>query len=105
MRNLVLFLVVLAIAPINALAQAATFSTIWGWYASPQFGPGPSYAGWYGLSLIFGLAVGCALSGYNVTSEDSKGLKGALMKLVGLLISYPLVLGFAWLVGSILGWL
>lgn len=92
--------VALAIAPIAGLIEAFTYSTLWRWFVARQYGHGPSYPVWYGLAMILGLIV------HNTRRQGAeKGAKAIITTTIAVWIVYMLILGLAYLTGSIFGWL
>lgn len=91
-------------APLSALITAATMSKLWGWYVAPTYGAGPSYAGWFGLSAILGIAVSPSLMNVQNKETSDDPLRDVIGRTLGTWLGCALVLGACWLTGLVLGW-
>jgi len=48
----ILLVVLFVISPITALVSAKIADTLWNLLLAPQYGDGPTYQSWYGISLL-----------------------------------------------------
>jgi hypothetical protein len=105
MKTAITLIVAVLISPIHALVMAGTMSKLWHWFVAPQYGDGPAYSSWYGMSIIAALMITAALS--NVTREKAEGNASvdALIRCVALWLLCGLTLGTSWLVGMMCGWI
>lgn len=88
-------------APVCALIVAATASTLWGWFLSPQYGVGPNYAAWYGIALLVSLMT-ARVKRDKVDSESVVVV--ALAEIVLVVIVCLLTLAMAAMVKAMNGW-
>lgn len=51
-QRLAIFLWLLIAIPASALVYTQALSMLWRWYLRPQYGFGPSFEAWYGVSMI-----------------------------------------------------
>src|SRR5690349_9097947 len=56
-QALILLVLLLVISPITALVSAKIASSLWNQLLSPQYGSGPTYRSWYGISLLSSYAL------------------------------------------------
>ena len=98
-----LVLAIMLVMPINAVLYANTAVVIWDWFLTPQYGSGPSLAGWYGISIIVGLLTIHLNSRKDETEVDSVTAV-AIISVVKAVIVCLLTLGSAALVRTIAGW-
>lgn len=98
---LALVLVVL-LAPVNALITAKVASSLWDQLIAPQYGAGPAYPTWYGASLIWSYFM------YGVKHDDKpEGLNTVAWAIQRTLVSIMFgltMVGIAHLVRFSLGW-
>jgi hypothetical protein len=60
-----IFLIVMVFAtPLCALLSAAIYAEIWDLLIAQQYGAGPSYRAWYGISVLVGLVTSSAVVFY-----------------------------------------
>jgi hypothetical protein len=98
------FLVQMALSIAYTFAQAATLSTVWRWFIAPQYGNGPTYSAWYGISLLVSVMFLYSFSSI-AKSDEIKGKWGEVMRVAILLLALPILLGLSWCVGQLFGWL
>lgn len=106
MKHLTAILIALVISPITALMSAATMSKLWEWYVVRDYGAGPSYASWFGLSVILGIAIGPSLMNVAEKPVDEKvsPIARVIVRTLSVWIAFPIVLFMAWVVGFALHW-
>jgi hypothetical protein len=98
------FLFTIALGLVYTLAQAATLSKLWSWFVSAQYGAGPTYAVWYGASLIVGVVLIWPTMHLS-KDRDTKTLTDQCAQTLGALIVLAATLGVSWCVGHLFGWL
>jgi hypothetical protein len=98
---LVLFAVSMLVC---AFIEAATFHKLWAWFVAHEYGTGPTYGAWYGLSMIFTLAVGIATRNLTVASTKEAPIIQVTVNAVTVLLSCGIVLLVAYGVGSAFHW-
>ena len=105
MQVIGLLLAVIIFTPINALIQAATFSKLWEWFVAGQYGHGPTYSTWYGISLILGTIVSTTIVNARVTTKDGDGTASSIIAIyMGTWIGFAVVLAISWVAGALIGW-
>lgn len=100
-----LVLSVFVLAPVGAIVEASTFQALWSWFAASQYGSGPSLGAWFGVAVIFGVALNIAL--VNVPREKNdptKILLELVTRNVEIWIGCACVLASSWITGHLLGW-
>lgn len=99
----------LSLSMIIVFVQAWAFSTLWSWFVAPQYGSGPTYPAWFGLSLIAGTVIGTVLVRSDISrrekDDDDDDLSRGILVGVGIILAYFFVVGWSWVVGQIAGWL
>lgn len=103
MKHFIVVLIAIVLGPVHALVLAGTLSKLWGWFCAAQYGSGPSYSSWFGLSLVAGVVLLGALS--SLKRETDHGVATPLLRLAALWIIYGLVLATSWLTGLMTGWI
>lgn len=91
-----------------ALVQSAVLGRLWEWFLAHEYGPGPSPGAWFGLATILNLMIGMAVP-MRERIRDRSEPSGQLLRrmMTHSLASWAscgVVLGFAWCVGSAMGW-
>lgn len=104
MKHVIGFLCTVGLGLVFAFAEAAALSKVWSWYVAPQYGAGPHYSTWYGITLVFGLLVMPSLM-HTAKEEDGDKLSVIAGRTLGMLIVLPLTLGVAWCTGQLFGWM
>lgn len=88
----------------SALLHSWALSKLWLWFASAQYGPGPTMATWFGFAAIARLT----LDRVNEKTDDNKDADGLVSKMVRATVQHwigiLLAPGAAWLCGSAIGW-
>jgi hypothetical protein len=92
------FAAAIILAPFTALLDAFIYSTTWGWLIARQYGPGPTYASWYGLSCLISFAI--------VSSAPrAKSVSDCIIRVLARWVAFVVILGTIWVTGSILHWI
>ena len=88
--------------PVSALLSAKLYSILWGILLEPQFGTGPTYQSWYGISLFIALAL------RHLKRDDDKKDKSVVLVAVESVISgyasILLTIVIALFVRTVVGW-
>lgn len=96
------FVVIVFIHPLTALLTAAAYGYLWTLTLAAQYGAGPSYQSWYGISTIVSLLVmGTRKSG---TEKDESPIATAIFTQVLFLIVIGFSILLALLTRAMLGW-
>lgn len=107
-------LTILALAFVRPLLFAWSASTMWSWFVARDLGPGPSYAAWFGLSMILGVILALNRS---IKKDDEHGdERDRRAKLTSkmdhwLALSFgrtavaPVVVFVSWAFGTAVGWM
>lgn len=95
-----------ALAPAVAFVTSWTMSKLWTWFEAKAYGGGPSIGQWYGISLIFGLLLAPAIMevARDKVEQDSV-IETVIGRSLGVIVGCLIVLGVAWCVGSVTGWM
>jgi len=99
----VVLLLVVFLAPIGALFSAWIYSEIWDLLLAHQYGKGPSYEAWFGISLLMFLSTR-HLARDNDDDKKDDFVRRAIVDVVGSYITQLLVLGLAYFVHMAVGW-
>lgn len=92
-------------APASAIVKAFTASTLWSWFAARDFGVDPSLGAWFGVALIFTMAMNIALRSLKADkTPPDKIIQTGLFKLASTAFGCAIVLGYARAIGALLGW-
>lgn len=98
------FIVLVFLAPLSALLSAAGYQYLWSLTLGAQYGAGPSYPSWYGISLIAHLLMWSLAR--TPLSDDEK--KSPVAATVARVISFYPTMGLsilcALLTRAMLGW-
>lgn len=97
------FAVVIALSMAGSLIQAASLSKMWAWFLQSQYGAGPTYAAWFGISYIAFLLTFGLRSARSKDSEPSWSdlARSAIENIATVVICLP----FAYATGKLFGWL
>jgi hypothetical protein len=80
-------------------------STLWEWYVFRDYGAGPSYAAWFGLSAIVGVMISPWLIGLaNEPTKEVNPIAKVVFRSIGIWFGLSITLGLAWVVGFVLHW-
>lgn len=95
------FFIAIALLPVGALFGAWVYSELWHYLLAPQYGQGPSYESWFGISCIWGLLTQAMI-------PDKKNEKETVSDFFAdVIVSYVkrlFALGLALFVRAVLGW-
>jgi len=92
------------LACIASLLQAWCMSKVYGWFVAPDLGPGPSLAGWYGVSTLTTLLLVSPMAKLKRKKETGKASDIFVLIFAVTLGSLIITLG-AYLGGRVLGWI
>lgn len=94
---------VVAALPVLALISAWIYAGILDACLAKQYGAGPSYQSWYGISVLVVLATQHLVPTRTSTEEDKKPLMIAA-KLIGAYVGMAICLAMVMFVCAALGW-
>lgn len=93
-------------ALVTALIESWALHTLWRWFLSAQYGTGPSFGAWFGITAITGLVVGTTITNASLAKNDEEwDAKKAVAKTIGTWLGILALLGISWAIGSAIGWI
>lgn len=104
MRALGILTWVLVTSVLSVIVQAVAFRQLWTWFVAYEYGVGPSLGAWFGIATILRLML--KLSELDPTPRNvepwnaERSTKQVIFQWIGIVM----VLGSAWSIGSVLGW-
>jgi len=90
------------LTPVSALITAKFFTVMWSLLLAPQYGPGPTYESWYGISFL--VTLGTLHLQWDQKKTDVGPIVGVLGKIISTWIAWGISLAVAAFVRYVLGW-
>lgn len=105
-KSILTLTILVGVTPLSALLSAKIYAMIWRLLLSPQFGDGPSYESWYGITILLSVLTHHLLPKppAEPTAEAKPLLRAALDSTVAFYVHAGLGLLFAAFVRLALGW-
>lgn len=105
-RRLALFLWFLIAIPASTLVYTQALTMLWRWYLRPQYGTGPSFAAWYGVSMIVTVLTWHLARQRPRAVEDAEyGLGEAITASVTNWTTIGVAIAIAYATGAVFGWI
>lgn len=89
------------LAMLTNCVLAWTLTKLWAWFCAVSLGAGPTIGAWWGIALIIGLIINA--NTFHLARDERKD-QDTWAKPVALVLGCLVLLGFAWVFGTILGW-
>lgn len=84
------FLFIVLLSPVSALLFSAVLSLVWKWFILTQYGPGPSYQTWYGISLLWQL-LSWTIAKEKTTDISDKNISVVARSVIATLVNWILI--------------
>jgi hypothetical protein len=109
MKILGMFVTIAIFSIFTGVIEAAMLSKLWAWFVAAEYGSGPSYGAWFGISMILGTIVQTATPMRSPSGKETDDLDDLIKKMVGkqigLWFGCFMSLALAWVTGAAMGWL
>lgn len=88
---------------LSSLLHAWALATLWHWFASAQYGVGPSLGAWFGLAVIGRLAL--RTTDFKKSTPDKNTWGDLVVYQFDSWLAVLTALGTSWIVGVVVGWI